>query len=235
MLTKQEQEMYSRQTILKEIGPIGQELIQQAKITIIGVGALGTGTAELLIRAGIKNLIIIDNDTIELSNLQRQNLFDQENLNKPKVTIAKNKLFKINPYAKIIAHNTTLNNENIKELIPTNIDLILDSTDNMETRFLLDNYCKNNNIKWVFASAAGTKGMLAAIFPEGPRLADFLPNNAQGETSCSMGVLNTVTRIISAMQTTLALKIITNNQVNYNELTTYDAWNNEINKLKIKN
>jgi len=233
MLTSEEQERYSRQTILKEIGPEGQELIQQAKITIVGIGALGTGTAELLIRAGVNDLTIIDNDIIELSNLQRQNLFDQEDLNKNKVEIAKNKLERIDNGAKIIAHHSRLNKENIKELIAPTATLVLDCTDNMETRFLLDNYCKTNQMKWIFASAAGTKGMLAAISSEGPDLKEFMPNNAQGETSCSSGVLNTVTRIISAMQATLALKIITNKQVNYNELITYNAWSNEIQKLKL--
>jgi len=233
MLTPEEQERYSRQTILKEIGPEGQEFIQQARITIVGIGALGTGTAELLTRAGVKDLILIDNDIIELSNLQRQNLFNQEDINKNKVEIAKKKLEKINSNTKIIAHNTRLNEKNIKDLIPPTATLVLDCTDNMETRFLLDNYCKTNAIKWIFASAAGTKGMLAAISPEGPSLNDFMPNNAQGETSCSAGVINTITRIISAMQVTLALKIITKKQVNYNELTTYDAWSNEIQKLKL--
>lgn len=238
MLTIQEQEQYSRQTILKEIGPLGQKLIQQAKIIIVGVGALGTGTSELLVRAGVKNLTIIDPDKIELSNLQRQNLFDQEDLNKNKAEVAKSKLLKINPNAKIIAHNTKLTEDNINELIKTNTTLVLDCTDNMKIRFWLDDYCKSNKIKWIYSSAAGTKGMLTVIYPEGPTLSDFLPNNAKGETSCSIGVLNTVTRIISAMQVTLALKIITNdaqnkNKVNYNELMTYNAWTNTIQKLKI--
>jgi len=233
-LIQKEQEMYSRQTILKEIGLEGQELINQAKITVIGVGALGTGTTELLIRSGINNLTLIDNDIIELSNLQRQNLFDQNDINKPKVITAKNKLKLINPEAKIIAHNLILNRDNIQELIPININIVLDCTDNMETRFTINEFCKNNKIKWIFASAAGTKGMLAAIQPEGPNINNFIPDNAKGETSCSEGILNTTTRIISAMQSTLALKIIIKKEVNYQELTIYDAWTNEIKKLKIK-
>jgi molybdopterin-synthase adenylyltransferase len=226
-------ERFSRQTILPEIGEKGQIKISRAKIIIVGVGALGTAAAELLIRAGVQNLTLIDPDVIELSNLQRQNLFDETDLNKHKVEVAKGKLSKINQEARIVAKTVELNEKNIKEIIEKeNTDLILDCTDNMKTRFLINDYCKENSIIWIFSSVAGTKGMLATISPKGPGIQKIIPENAEGEISCTQGILNTITRIISAMQVTLALKIITGAKVNYNELILYDAWENKLEKLK---
>ena len=228
-----ESERFSRQTILPEIGEEGQKLISQARITIIGVGALGTGAAELLLRAGIKNLTLVDPDIIELSNLQRQNLFDETDLNKSKIEVAKEKLQKINQDVKINIEKVELTDNNIKNIIKKeNTNLILDCTDNIKTRFLINDYCKENKLTWIFSSVAGTKGMLAAISPKGPGLQKILPENAEGETSCTLGILNTVTRIISSMQVTLALKIIIGAKVNYNELITYNAWENKLEKIK---
>lgn len=228
-----ESERYSRQTILPQIGEKGQNKISGAKIVIIGIGALGTGSSELLVRAGVQNLTLVDPDIIELSNLQRQNLFDENDLGKSKVKVAKEKLNKINKKTKIKVTNEELTKKNIEEIInKNNINLVLDCTDNIKTRFLINDYCKKKNLTWIFSSVAGTKGMLAAISSQGPDLNKILQKNAVGETSCTQGILNTVTRIVSAMQVTLALKIIVGSEVNYNELVTYDVWENKLEKLK---
>ena len=134
---------YSRQETY--LGKTNQKKLQKSTVAVIGVGAIGTQTANLLARAGI-NLILIDRDTIELNNLQRQTIFDEQDINKPKTKQASLHLKKINSKIKITTYNKDLNNENITQLIPKTTNLILDCTDNLETRFLINDYSLKKNI-----------------------------------------------------------------------------------------
>ncbi len=220
---------YVRHTILKQIE---QEKLTKAHIVIVGIGALGTVAAELLARAGIGKLTLIDRDVIELSNLQRQSLFCEEDVGKPKAIVAKEKLTKINSEINIHSRVTHLNTENVEELF-SNVTLVLDCTDNIKTRFVMNDYCYKQNLPWIYAAAVEMKGSVAFISPEGPCLRCFLPQNAQGETCMQQGVLNTLTHTIASMQVTLALKFLVGEEVNNNELTYYTAWDNSIQKLKI--
>ncbi len=230
-----DQEMYSRQIIMKEVGLEGQKKIQESSVTIIGCGALGTVTAELMVRLGVHNLTIIDRDTIEISNLQRQSLYTLNDIGKTKVMTAKNRLLEINPNVNIKTQIIHLDNKNIKNLETPN--LILDCTDNIKTRLLINDYAKKNKINWIYSAAIKTKGMIFPIFSEGPCLQCFLPQQPNTETCSTAGVLNTTTHIIAAMQTTLALRIILNKKEIEKELKgilhSYDSWENNITKIKI--
>ena len=222
---------YSRQEIFPEIGKKGQEKLGKSTVAIIGIGALGSVSSELLARAGIGKLILIDRDIVELSNLQRQSLYDENDLEKPKALQAHHHLKKINSGIKIDFFIEDLNNENIgKILIKT--DLILDCTDNLETRFLLNDFCVKNNVPFIYSSAIGSKGYVFNIIPnEGACLRCFL-KEASLETCETNGVLNTITHAISSIQADEALKILLNKNHEKN-LLFLDIWKNELLKIKV--
>ena len=138
-LNNKEIERYSRQIIIKNIGAKGQKKIKNAKVLIIGVGGLGCPVAEFLTRAGVGVLGVVDNDKVNLSNIHRQSLYDVRDLNRPKVKCVKKKLKKINPQTLVNIYNTKFNKRNGKKLIKE-YDLIVDGSDNFETKFLLNDF-----------------------------------------------------------------------------------------------
>jgi len=160
-----------RQEIFSEIGKKGQLKLRNSSVAIVGLGALGSVSAELLARAGIGKLILIDRDVVELSNLQRQSLYDEDDLGKPKSMAAKEKLSKINHEVKIEFFIGDLSYKTIDKILKKNkISLILDCTDNLETRFLINDFSVKNNLPFIYSSAVGSKGYVFNIMP--------------GETAC---------------------------------------------------
>ena len=142
-LKKDEIEKYSRQIILKDIGILGQKEIIKSKVLIIGMGGLGCPVAEFLTRAGIGTLGIVDPDKVELSNIHRQSLYDISDLEKPKVMVAKKKLKKINSKTKVNCYKIRLNTNNYSKIIKK-YDYIVDGSDNFETKFLINDFCKKS-------------------------------------------------------------------------------------------
>lgn len=227
-------ERYSRQIASSIFKDNGQELLSKTKIAIIGQGALGTSTSELLARAGVGELILIDHDNVELSNLQRQCLFIEDDLNTNKAETAKQKLNQINSEVKIITYNLKLNKDNINKIEQLkNVNLILDCTDNFETRFTINKFCKTNQIPWIFSSAINTEGMIIFIHPEGPCLRCIFPEKVQNQFCNSEGILNTTIRIVSSLQVNSALNYILT-QTYKQELIKVDSWNMKIEKFKVK-
>ena len=255
---------YIRQEIFKEVGKKGQEKLRNSTIVIVGLGALGSVSAELLARAGIGKLVLIDRDIVELSNLQRQSLFDENDIGKPKALAAKEKLIKINSEIKIDFYIDDLNFENIGKIINAkNADLILDCTDNLETRFLINDFCIKNKMSFIHSSAVGSKGYLFNILPEknSPCLRCFLKEATQLETCETFGVLNSITHTISSIQANEAIKILVDKESNASEhrsvtwraslvsrasqitrtrsqlpeknLLFFDVWKNELLKIKV--
>ena len=143
-LDKNQIERYSRQIILKNIGASGQKKIIESKVLIIGMGGLGCPAAEFLTRAGVGVLGVIDSDNVDLSNIHRQSLFDMDDLKKPKVDAAKKKLKKINPKTKIKSHKIRLSQKNFNNVV-NQYDYIVDATDNFETKYLINDFCKISN------------------------------------------------------------------------------------------
>jgi len=221
---------YSRQILLQEIGREGQTILQNKKVAIVGVGALGTVAAELLARAGVGSLILIDRDIVEESNLQRQTLFAEKDLRKSKASAAEKRIKEINSEIKIETHIIHLNPQNIRLL--QSADLVLDCTDNLQTRFLINDYCKKERKNWIYAAAIRTSGYVMPIFPEGSCLQCFLSESSQ-ETCDTVGVLNTITISIASLQATLVLKILLGKGVE-SALYYYDIWNQHFKKLKIR-
>ena len=136
-ISKNQLERFSRQIILKNIGILGQKKIVNSKVLIVGMGGLGCPVAEFLTRSGIGTLGIIDNDLVNLSNIHRQSLFNEKDLNRSKVKVAKKKLKDINPKTKVNIFNLRLDKKNSKKIIK-NYDYIVDGTDNFETTFLIN-------------------------------------------------------------------------------------------------
>ncbi len=225
---------YSRQELLKEIGSKGQKLINTAKVIIVGVGALGTTTANLVARAGVGTIGLMDRDIIELHNLQRQTIFTEEDCDKPKAEVAAAWLKKTNSTIKIEVYPLELNHETAEIL--KNYNLVLDCTDNMETRFLINDYSVKNKKAWIYCSAVGTKGRLFTIVPgKTPcfRCLFAVPKPGSLETCDTAGVLNTITTTIAALQVTEAIKLLTKQQT-AKELLAVDVWKQELQKIQVK-
>ena len=139
-LNKSQIERFSRQLILKNIGPKGQKKILSSKVLIVGIGGLGCPAAENLVRAGIGTIGLIDNDIVNLSNIHRQSLFNSKDVKKFKVNVAAKKLKEINPLTKIKTYKSRLNEKNINNIIK-GYELIIDGSDNFKTKFLINDYC----------------------------------------------------------------------------------------------
>jgi len=227
---------YIRQEILREIGKKGQAKLQKSAVAIVGLGALGSNSAELLARAGVGKLLLIDRDIVELSNLQRQSLFDENDIGKAKAAQAKKHLSGINSNIKIDFFIDDLNSENIGKIFngKSQIDLILDCTDNMETRFLLNDFCVKNQIPFIYSSAVGSKGYVFNIIPQTtPCLKCFLKEAAQLDSCETIGILNTITNLISSLQINEALKILLKTGDFEKKLLFFDIWKNELLKIKV--
>lgn len=221
-------ERYSRQALL--FGEEGQKKIEQAVVAIVGLGALGTVAADLLIRAGVGTLLLIDREVVEESNLQRQTLYEEKDVGRSKAVAAKEKLVKINSNAHIEIRAIHLNSTNIGLLEKAH--LVLDCTDNLQTRFVINDYCRKERIPWVYGAAIKTAGYVMPILPSEPCLRCFL-QEANLETCETAGVLSTITSSIAALQVTIALQILLGKEVEPT-LYYYNVSNPELKKIKIQ-
>ena len=161
MVKNSSQEKYSRQILIREIGKEGQQILANTKIAIVGLGAVGSVTAELLCRAGVGYLLLVDRDMVEESNLQRQLLYTEEDIGKSKAFAAQERLSKINSSIQVIAEAIHLDTTNLSFL--ENADLILDCTDNLQTRFVINDFCKKVKQKWVYAAAIKNAGYVCSF------------------------------------------------------------------------
>ena len=204
---------YSRQVSLPQIGRVGQERISAARVLVLGCGALGSVQAELLARAGVGHLRIVDRDIPDMSNLQRQFLFDEEDVRacRPKATAAVQKLRAINSEIELEALVKDVSAANILQLFD-GVDLVLDGVDNFETRYLLNDACVQQGIPWVYGGVQGTGVLCMPVLPNaGPCLQCVFPEAPpQGSvTTCDVsGVLNAAPALASSLQVSLALRIL---------------------------
>ncbi|MCL2063880.1 MAG: ThiF family adenylyltransferase [Candidatus Cloacimonetes bacterium] len=219
-------ERYSRQIVFSEIGEERQKILLNSRVAILGLGALGTVSANNLCRSGIGNLRLIDRDYVELSNLQRQMLYDEIDAKErlPKAIAAANHLAKINSEIVIEPVIKDVNSSNIEDLIK-DVDLVLDATDNWEIRFLLNEACHFLKKPWIYCAALGSEGMTMNIMAgdNNPCLKCFLPNKIsnQGQSCSTFGVLNMATMAIASVQSAEALKILISNHRTQNDFDTY--------------
>ena len=219
--------MHERQEML--VGKKAQKKINKSTVVVLGVGALGTVAAELLVRAGIGSLIIIDRDVVEASNLSRQTLYSHRDIGRSKVIAAKERLDTIEPNIKVTAQAIHFNARNCGIL--GEADLIMDCTDNLEARFVLNDYCRKESKRWVYAAAIRTSGYVMPILPGGPCVRCFL-QEAPLETCETAGVINTITVSIAALQVQIALELLWGKTVK-SELYHYDLEAKTFRKLAV--
>ncbi len=230
---------YSRQMLFAPIQEAGQQKLANSTVLVVGAGALGTVICNHLVRAGVGRVRLIDRDYVELSNLQRQMLFDEDDAEQamPKAIAAKNKLTKMNSTVSVEAIVGNATNENINELIK-DIDVVMDGTDNFSTRYLLNDACFKHNIPFSYGGVVSSRGMTAFFIPtETPCLRCITNEGAEsGQTCDTVGVISPAVDMISSLQITETLKFLTGNKRNLrNTLKTVDLWFNQQYDIKLSN
>jgi len=228
---------YSRQMLFPPIKGEGQKKLLNSSVLVVGVGALGSSILEQLARAGIGHIIIIDRDYVELSNLQRQTLFTEEDVKqiKPKAIAAKEKIEQINSSIHIEAYVEHISKDNIEKFI-NNIDIIFDGTDNFSTRYLLNDVAYKYKIPFVYGGVVSSRGMSALFIPmKTPCFRCLMKDNySEGQTCDTVGVINSAVNIVTSLQVTEALKYLTNNLEDlHGSLISFDVWRNELTKIKL--
>jgi adenylyltransferase/sulfurtransferase len=232
-------ERYSRQMRVPGIGKAGQERIMQSRVTLCGVGALGTVLANTLVRAGVGFVRVVDRDFVEPSNLQRQVLFDEADVtnNLPKAEAAATKLRQINSTVTVEPVVADINRTNIEDLCH-DADLILDGTDNFEVRYLINDVSVKHGKPWVYGGAVGSEGMSMTILPgETPCLRcvfEASPGPGEVGTCETAGVLAPIVSIIASFQAAEALKILAGKREAINrELFVINLWDNTNRRVKV--
>ncbi|OZU89964.1 thiamine biosynthesis protein ThiF [Virgibacillus indicus] len=230
---------YSRQVLFKPIKETGQERLKNSSVLVVGAGALGTVICNHLVRSGIGHLRIIDRDYVELTNLQRQMLFDEQDVEEalPKAIAAKNKLKKINSEVTIDAIVGNAAYENIEKLVE-GIDVILDGTDNFSTRYLLNDISYKKSIPYSYGGVVSSRGMSAFFIPGVTPclrcIAREGTDTGQGQTCDTVGVIAPAVDMVSSLQVTETMKYLTDNKEHLrNTLRTFDIWYNNQYDIKL--
>ncbi|MFC2145359.1 ThiF family adenylyltransferase [Actinomycetota bacterium] len=231
---------YSRQILFRPIGIKGQDMLAKSKIVIIGCGGLGSVLSSNMTRAGTGSLRIIDKDRLELSNLQRQLLFDEIDVKEktPKVEAARNKLIKINSEIKIEAIFEEVDENNINDLID-GFDIVLDGTDNFKTRLIINKACVDKAVPFIYGAVAASFGMIYNVIPgSGTCLRCLFREEPDGEytLNCNtVGIINTAVNIIASIQSTEALKLLTGNRdAMIKGLINIDIWDLSMDIIEIR-
>jgi adenylyltransferase/sulfurtransferase len=219
---------YHRQALLPQIGAEGQRRISSARVLLVGCGALGTVIADQLVRAGVGFIRIVDRDVVEMTNLQRQVLFDEEDVRRglPKAVAAANRLRRVNSMVEIDARVTDVHSGNAEELI--GVDVILDGTDNAETRYLINDVAVKHGVPWVYGACVGTEGRVMAVVPrKGPCLRCVFaepPGVGELATCDTAGVLGPAAAVVASYQVVAATKVIIGAAAAVREMVTLDVW-----------
>ncbi len=227
---------YCRNVTFSEIGPDGQRKLQESHAVVIGTGALGGTIALHLVRAGIGTVTLCENDTIDMHNIQRQLLYTEKDIGKSKLQISLEKLRAMNSEVAIKGFEEFLSEDNAKKIIE-NADIVLDGTDSMVPRYIMNKYCINNNIPYIYGGVLGSYGMTLNIIPQkSPCLACVFPPSKAMEhlpTCAEVGIVNTVPAIIGSIQATECMKILTGAKYS-KDLIIYDVWYQSFDKVPIK-
>src|SRR6266436_3478638 len=210
-LTANETQRYSRHLVLPEVGPEGQQKLKRSSVLVVGLGGLGIPAAVYLVSAGVGRVGIVDSDLVEMSNLQRQFIFSKEDLGRRKIDAAEEKLSLINPEIGVIPHAVRLDSSNAMEVI-REYDVVVDATDNLPSRYLINDACVLQGKPDVFASVLGFDGQ-ASVFstPNGPCYRCLYPEPPPVDSvkSCEeAGVLNVIPGILGSLQANQALMIL---------------------------
>ncbi len=229
-------ERYSRQILFAPIGAEGQKQLASGKVAIVGCGATGSALSSLLARAGIGYLRIIDRDYVEPSNLQRQVLFDESDAAEslPKAVAAARKIQSFNSEIGVEPHAADLTPENAEELLG-GVDLVLDGTDNFETRYLVNDFAVSKGKPWVYAAAVASYAVTMTVLPgETACLACIFPESPRGivETCDTSGILNSAVNFVASIASTEALKLLVGAHDKLRRtLLSYDVWTDDFSEI----
>lgn len=244
---------YHRQMLLPGFGETGQRRLADATALVLGCGALGSVAVDLLARAGVGHLVIVDRDFVELTNLQRQVLFDEDDVaaGLPKAEAARRKVARINSSIRVTAVVDDINFSNITRLAAGS-DVLVDGLDNLETRYLANDFAVKNTVPFVYGAAVGTTGMAFAVLPHAHDGAPWELPGSDGATPCfrclfeeapgpgttatcdTAGVISSATGIVAGFQVTQVLKILTGNFAQVSRsLLNLDLWSNELLQLDV--
>ncbi len=226
MLTPSEQQRYTRQLMLSEIGTTGQLRLKNAKVLVIGAGGLGCAILQSLVAVGVGEIGIIDNDVVSLSNLQRQILYTVDDIGLPKAEIAKNRLSRLNPEVSITSFYQALEQNNVYQWLAP-YDIIIDACDNMATRYLIDDACLQLNKCWVHGAVSNFVGQVSVFNYQGCGSYHHLYPQPQAENPLTenspIAVLAVSPALIGTLQANEVIKIICGLQgVLAGKLLTYD-------------
>lgn len=235
-MTPQELDRYSRQILFPGIGVAGQQRLRASRVAIVGCGALGSFHAEALARAGVGTLVLVDRDYVETSNLQRQWLFEETDVAEamPKAIAARRALARVNSGVEVEARVADLTASNIGDLL-RGVDLILDGTDNFETRYLLNDFAVREGKPWIHGAAVASYGLTMPVIPGSTACLKCVypspPTGAQ-PTCETAGVLNAVTAAVAALQVGVAIKILSGHadEVSH-RITTIDIWSGVVRQI----
>src|ERR1700683_4614387 len=234
-----ELERYSKQVLFAGIGEAGQRRLLQSLAVLCGCGALGSVLAETLVRAGVGFLRIVDRDFVELSNLQRQVLFDESDVTEqlPKAVAAAEKLRRINSGVTIEPIVVDVDHPNVPSLVE-GMDLILDGSDNFELRFLVNDASLETNIPWIYAGVIGSHGQVMPIFPGQSAclrcLIERVPDAGSTETCDTAGVLGPAVQVVASLEAVAALKILSGQSEKVSRTLSYvDVWDGTLRQLNV--
>ena len=220
---------YIRQTAFAELGADGQKQLGRAKVLLAGCGALGSAIAVSLVRSGVGELTIVDQDFPEIINLHRQFLYDEDNVRHkvPKAVVAVQKLSKANSQVKVIPVVTELSANNIEKLARGK-DLILDGTDNLDARYVINDYCVKYGVPWIYGGIIGASGMMMVIIPGKSACLRCLfplpPAPGLVPTCATVGVLNPAPLLIGALESIEAIKYLSGKGKPRTGLIQFDLW-----------
>ncbi|HZI18954.1 MAG TPA: ThiF family adenylyltransferase [Pyrinomonadaceae bacterium] len=232
-------ERYSRQVLFAGVGAEGQRRLRASRVVVVGCGALGSAQVETLARAGVGEMLIVDRDFVEESNLQRQAMFTELDARErvPKAVAAARRVAEINSDVRCSAEVADVNNSNVERLIG-GADLVLDGTDNFSTRYLLNDACVKHHVNWVYGAAVGSYGVTMTVRP---RLSPCLrcvfpapPPAGSAPTCDTAGVLMPIISVVAAVQTAEAVKLLTGRvEKLHGGLWQLDVWENEWRRISV--
>jgi len=232
-------ERYSRQILFREIGREGQQRLLDSCVLLVGCGALGAAHAEMLARAGVGNLRMVDRDFVEFTNLQRQTLFKESDAAErlPKAIAAKTRIAEINSEIDVEAIVADINSSNVERLID-GADLVIDGTDNFQVRYLVNDACVKRRITWIYGAAVSSYGTTMTIVPgETPCLRcifDEMPDAGSSPTCDTAGVIMPIIATVAATQVSEALKILVGDTDSlHRSLMQFDVWANDRQRIKL--
>src|SRR6185436_9440419 len=223
---------YSRQILFNGIGEEGQRRLRQARVLIVGCGALGSAQAESLARAGVGKLRIADRDFVESSNLQRQTMFTERDAAEriPKAVAAAIHIKELNAEIEVESEIVDVNHSNIERLVK-DCDVVLDGTDNFATRYLINDACVKHKVNWIYGAAVGSYGVTMTIRPhQTPCLRcvfEAAPPAASAPTCDTAGVIMPIISVVAAVQVTEAIKLLIGQfDALHGSLMQFDVWRN---------